>query len=334
MDARRPAGSKRRRWFLIALGVTLQGLAATALGTWLLGRILSDRYGWSQFLLWIPTPLTIIAAGFGLIGLLAAAERSSRRRAGMITWFAMIAAVAAYFGMFEHRLLHAPPDTDAGLRIVHWSMGHGKADRMHDHTQALLELDGDITIANEGGELFYYRPPQEWKPPGAQLIQSWPFWVLSKMPILALQPLAAVDGMAVSRLVVDATAKFGRPIVIWMVNLPSDPKLPRMAMARRLGQLLRNSGAPLPDIVIGDLNITRGSAALQELFPGYHHAYDEAGHGYGASYHRRFPLYHIDHVLLHDGVQATRYDLIDPGMGRHRVQVVELGRAASEATTR
>jgi hypothetical protein len=325
---------KLRRWFLTAFGVTLQGLAATALVAWFVGRVVSDRYGWSQFLLWIPTPVAITAAALGLIGSLTAAERWKRRRGVLIAWLTAIVALMIYFTLLEHRLLHAAPDGNGGLRIVHWSMGHGKADRMHDHTQALLELDGDITIANEGGELFYYRPPQEWKPPGARLVQSWPFWVLTKMPILVLRPLAAVDGMAVSLLVVDATAKFGRPIVIWMVNLPSDPRLPRMAMVQRLGRLLRNSGAPMPDVVIGDLNITRGSAALQELFPGYHHAYDEAGHGYGASYHRRFPMYHIDHVLLHDGVEATRYDLVDPGMGRHRVQVVALARTTSDSAAR
>ena len=55
-----------------------------------------------------------------------------------------------------------------------------------------------------------------------------------------------------------------------------------------------------------------------------HHAYDDAGRGYGASFHRAFPLYHIDHVLLAEDMEAVSYELVNPGLGRHEVQVATI----------
>jgi endonuclease/exonuclease/phosphatase family metal-dependent hydrolase len=147
--------------------------------------------------------------------------------------------------------------------------------------------------------------------------------VLTRLPIVALRPLVAVDDLRAALLVVEAEG-FGRPLVILLVDMPSEPMLPRMELALRLARLLRDADAPAPDLVVGDLNITRGSASLGALFSDLRHAYDEAGHGYGASFHRRFPLYHIDHMLLGPTIHASRYDLIDTGVGRHRVQMVHL----------
>jgi endonuclease/exonuclease/phosphatase family metal-dependent hydrolase len=79
----------------------------------------------------------------------------------------------------------------------------------------------------------------------------------------------------------------------------------------------------VPDLVIGDFNIPRGSASFDAIFPAMQYAFNQAGHGYGASYNRTWllPLYHIDHILIGRGFKATRYDLIDPGVGRHLAQV-------------
>ena len=96
---------------------------------------------------------------------------------------------------------------------------------------------------------------------------------------------------------------------------------PRFEIAARARALLDPSGAPTPDLVVGDLNMTRGGAALAAFWPGYRHAFDEGGHGYGATFDRAWPIYHIDHVLLGEGVNCARYDIVDPGIARHRAQV-------------
>ncbi len=40
--------------------------AAFVVAAWLLGRLVSDRYGWSQWLLWIPTPAVLVVAAIAL----------------------------------------------------------------------------------------------------------------------------------------------------------------------------------------------------------------------------------------------------------------------------
>ena len=79
-----------------------------------------------------------------------------------------------------------------------------------------------------------------------------------------------------------------------------------------------------PDLVVGDFNMTRGSVSLATLFPDLSNAFDKAGRGYGASFHRGLPLYHIDHTLLADTIRAVNYDLVDIGIGRHLVQITDV----------
>lgn len=99
-------------------------------------------------------------------------------------------------------------------------------------------------------------------------------------------------------------AALGRPLVLWVVDLPSDPGLSRvsvMASARRAvdawrqpaqettkGGWWRPVGDPVsvpePDIVIGDFNTPRGSASLDTLAPGMRDAFEEAGWGRARSW--------------------------------------------------
>jgi len=152
-----------------------------------------------------------------------------------------------------------------------------------------------------------------------------PLMMLTELPIISRRPLVATgDGVFVLLLEVDAIAALGRPVVIYAIDMPSDPQLPRAELARRVRGLIAETNPPPPDIVIGDFNITRGSASLEMLFAGsaaLRHAFDDAGHGYGATYPRRGPLWHIDHMLLGPALRAVRYDIADKGAGRHRAQV-------------
>ena len=56
----------RATWRILGVGCT--AAAATVLLAWLLGRVLSDRFSWSQWLLWVPTPAAAAAVTMGLLG--------------------------------------------------------------------------------------------------------------------------------------------------------------------------------------------------------------------------------------------------------------------------
>ena len=140
--------------------------------------------------------------------------------------------------------------------------------------------------------------------------------------------------------VFDATDTLGRQITLWVIDLPSDRRLARDRLtryvARRLDQL-RAGDDPLsvtlpdPDLIVGDFNIPRGSASLRRITRGFRHAHDLAGPGYHATWPRAFPLYHIDHMFLAPWLTATDYDVLDPGVSHHRMQLARIRPIPREA---
>ena len=284
---------------------------------WLTGRIVSDRYGWSQWLLWTPTPVAIAA---GVLGVLA----SFGRRRLMLGWAIITVVIVAYFTGFEHRLFRAQRTDSSGLRIAFWN---GNTSSDGDHTKlndTLLALNADLTILINAGHRNRFERLTASLGEDGKRIRLRPFMVFTRLPVLEYRSLVSNDGIEVRHLLIDATARIGREVSIYAIDLPSDPRIGRMKLAERLRSLLGSANAPPPDIVIGDFNMTRGGAALRAAFPDLEHAYDQAGHGYGATYAQAFPLYHIDHVLLDGSLQAIDYRLVNPALGRHVIQMAEV----------
>jgi endonuclease/exonuclease/phosphatase family metal-dependent hydrolase len=310
-------------------------LAFLLLLAWLMGRIASDRWPWSQWLLWIPTPAALAAALLGALAALRPSRRPRVRRRRLLRWVAASFAVVIYFILIEHRWLRSAPNVDdrsSSVKLAHWNLTVriDSPDALQGVMDRLIDLDSDITVLAGPAYAAWQPPVIEALGQGQQPVSLGPLVVLSRMPILTVDQIGA-DQAFVLVVKIDATAKLGRPIVLYAVDLPSNPYLSRMAMAQRVRRLLDDSigsdNIPPPDLVAGDFNLTRHSASLARLFPNMEHAYDQAGHGYGATFNRRWmlPLYHIDHVLVAPGFVAKRYDLVDPGMTRHKAQLAWIG---------
>lgn len=298
-------------------------LAFLVILAWLIGRIFTDRFAWSQWLWWIPTPIALAVA---LVGMLTSLRRSFRprvRRKRLMRWVLSAVIIALYFATIEHRFVRpAPQATPSSLKLVHWNMAIRPYPPIEQRVERLIALDGDITVLTSPG----YSP---WEPAvieklgaGNPPLAIGTLTVITRLPILAARPLVAVDGIYVMLVQIDATETLGRPIVLYAIDFPSSPRVPRYDLARRVRSLLDQAekGGQPPDLVVGDFNITRGSASLELMFPGMRHAYSDAGYGYGASFYRQRPLWHIDHVLLGPTMRGSRYDLIDPVMSRHKAQ--------------
>ncbi len=310
---------------LLSVGVTMA--ACLVCMAWLFGRITSDHYGWSQWLLWIPTPAVMVAAAIGLAVGCRPSGTAGRRRRRVIAWAAISAAILMYFTVIEHRFLAASPSGARGLRLVHASVQAGGRHVVSRFGESLIGLDGDVTIVNcvlpDRG---LGRLRDQLRDLGASAV-GWPFVLVTRLPILEARPLIGNAELRVAVFRLDATLTLGRILTLYAVDLPSDPRRSRAEVARELRRILDQAASEPPDVVVGDFNMTRGSAALAIAFPALENAYDQAGRGYGASFHRGFPLYHIDHTLIDETVRAVGYELVDIGMGRHLVQVVELARA-------
>lgn len=300
----------------------LVGLAAAAvLLAWLIGRLVSDRYLWSQWLLWIPTPVALLAT---LVGLGTALRPAPRRGPRLICWAVALIVVAGYFALGEHRLLRRPPAASDGIRLLHWNATHTPREPVEPMAERLVALDPDIAILTHAGRVPWTPTVRRWLGPTSRPFQIGVFTIVSRFPILQARWIAATPEMNIALLRIDArSADLGEP-VIYMLDLPSDPRVSRLELAKIARRLIDESGAPPPDLVVGDLNMTRGSASIRLLFPGMRHAYDEAGHGYGASFRRDLPMYHIDHVLLGEAFDALDYTLVDPGMTRHYIQTTQV----------
>jgi endonuclease/exonuclease/phosphatase family metal-dependent hydrolase len=294
---------------------------------WLIGRVLTDRFAWSQWLWWMPTPAIIVLSVLGLLLANRPTRVSGRRKRRIVIWTLFAAAVTMHFALFEHRMLRGTPpapSADKSLAIAHWNM------TLDDYTpvdlllQRVAELDADVTVLTAPSNNVVRRLTQQATASNGreQVYNGWPLFVFSRVPIERVRLLVASDQRFVTSLQLDTTARLGRAIVLEVADMPSPPRIPRMQMAREVRSLIDQTTAPPPDLVVGDLNIPRGSASIEVMFPGMRSAFDLAGHGYGATFPRRFPLYHIDHVLISEttDLSIARYDTYDEGLSRHRAQ--------------
>jgi hypothetical protein len=314
------------RLFALLIVNLIVALLWAGILAWLLGRVLTDRFAWSQFLWWIPTPAALIVGVLGLLLAFRTAKTRTRRRRRIFVWTACTLVLFMHFALFEHRLLHAAPSVsdDAALTIAHWNMTLGHIAPAGDFAPQLEHLDADVLAltspSNEVRKMLIERAAAS---EGREhVLNAWPMLLHSRLPIVRVRVLVATDLMYVTLVELDATQRLGRPIVLYLVDLPSNPRRPRTAIASEVRRLMDEASAEPPDLVVGDFNMTRGSATIDTLFPNFTHAYDAAGHGYAATFPRRLPLYHIDHVLVNQdvGLRAARYDIIDEGASRHRAQ--------------
>jgi hypothetical protein len=140
-------------------------------------------------------------------------------------------------------------------------------------------------------------------------------------------------------------ASLARPLVVWVIDLPSDLSIPRdrvtseaaaalhawqgRPMVRRPdgkygGGEVRSGGFPRPDVILGDFNIPAHSASLDSIREGLSDAYSEAGSGYNATFPRRYPLWRLDQIFVGRDVHAVGYQTRDMGSGTHLLQMADI----------
>src|SRR5690606_8650357 len=207
----------------------------------------------------------------------------------------------------------------------HWTDNHPSPDEYDRVIDVMIEQNALITILSHPGAITGHRRIQQWlNGTGGSRING--FGIFTRLPILRMERILREDHITLAYVEIDTIEQLGRPIRICLIDLPSDPYRPRAEIAARVRQALDDvaPGIPIADVVVGDANIPRGSWSLRTMFPTFRHAFDEAGHGYGASFHRAFPLLHIDQLLIGPQLEAIDYDLFDPGFGRHRLHAATI----------
>jgi hypothetical protein len=157
---------------------------------------------------------------------------------------------------------------------------------------------------------------------------------------------------------IDTRDTLGRTLVVWAVDLPSSPEIPRRDVALRsrraidawkgpeimppqetspdgLGEAPRQvrreparPGFPHPDIIVGDFNSPRGAWSADRITAPLGSAYHDLGPGGGiwrcATWPRERPLYQLDQIYIARWLRSCRYQVKDPGATPHRFQVADL----------
>ena len=253
----------RLRTIWTILGITATVIAATVLVAWLAGRVISDRFGWSQWLLWMPTPALLPAVGLGVAGACRPAREPRRRRRRLVVWAVVSGAAALYFLVIEHRFLRWSAGEPGTLTLLQSSVYPGRRQSREDYVNRIIAAGADVTVlSNPLDPRNVQRVEQELGEP-LQTVTVWPFMVLTRLPVLEVRSLVANNGIRIALFRLDATAELGRPITIYAVDLTSDPKRPRHEIARTARRMLEDVEAPPPDLVVGDFNMTRGSASVR-----------------------------------------------------------------------
>lgn len=293
-------------------------IAISIVELWILGEFLSDQWSWSQWITWIPTLAVLIVVVCAI-----SIAFISKSKLQTILLSVTACTLFIWFSTVENHLF-TTNDKKGDLRIVSWTMSHSKKSSSFESAELLIDLDGDLTLLSHGWYVRGEPIVKDWLGSGGRKVTNGPFTLLTKQKVLNVQTLVASDGIFVSMFEIDTTPTLGKPIILWAVDLPSSFRDSKMEIAKRAKRLLYTQQVAPPDIVIGDFNMTRNSASIKTIFPDLHDASDQGGVGWLASYPMSFPLYHIDHVLLADSLYASSYRLINPRIGRHRVQITEL----------
>lgn len=285
---------------------------------WICGMILSDRWLVSQWLAWIPSPLVMFLAlcSSGLFFVV-----KQKFMGFLLLWFAI--TISVWFLVFERKTFDTSDQT-GDFTIVSWTMSHSKQDVAMESAEVIVKLQGDVTLLTHGWYVRGQESIRQWVNQGGYKVVNSQFTLLSKHKPISVQTIIASDDVYISSFILDTTEVLGDVLVLWAIDLPSSVWDSKMEIAHRVQQLLTTIEYTPPDVVMGDFNMTRNSAAMKAMFPELSDVSNEVGVGFLGSFPMNVPLYHIDHTLMNNRFTPVRYELINPHIGRHRIQYVEI----------
>lgn len=275
-----------------------------------------DTQAWSQQLSWIPAVALFPLLVFGLCLAIFVRKRMGRILFEILLVFLLFIGswiVGTEWGMFR-----AGTRNPGDFVVVQWNAAWpGKTDELENAYQYLEKTGADLLIVTEPGQF-------GWSEEGNAFLTRWnhssrPFnaLLLSRTPFERVRPVIAAD--KISLLLVEMEIG-GRKARIWVLDMPSDPDFLRGDLFASLEKKIQAADLAPPDLIVGDFNVTRHSRALESTFPDMRNAFDEGGIGWSGTWPRRLPLWQLDQVLVAPSMRCVQYEIIDPGVGRHRLQ--------------
>jgi endonuclease/exonuclease/phosphatase (EEP) superfamily protein YafD len=300
--------------------------AILLLAAFLVSEVVTDSIPLLQWVWFVPRPLLAGAALLWSLLAIAVVRACGRRRpemrgaliVGVLSVASLLLGVLQMWGLPKER----PADS---LRIVHWNASYPPEEDIGPTViDALLDLDADIVVLTDAGQLASGDRALRAIAAGYQVHRPGRFAVFSRLPVAAATPIASARAGSASRIVIETG---NGPISIHAIDLPSNPKLPREQTAAELASIIRavEGSSVDPDVLVGDFNTPGGSHSLRVFGSSDHvDAFSKAGTGWGGTFPVDFPFWRIDLMLVREPWIPVRSEAIDLNGRRHRAQVVDL----------
>lgn len=280
---------------------------------WVIATIASDRWWWSQWLLWLTSLILFPAGLMGMTGLRLGQNKAWWCLSGL-SILGLLLFLGARWGTFQR---NTQPAHD--LRVMQWTAGHAY-DEVEQHAGSIAAVDADLTIVEGGRRIVATDTFKRWSA-GFDVALKGGFVIASKVPIESLKTKHWADDIILVELIVRWKDS---PIRLLVVDLPSNPIRSRDSIAKQVRGILEDAGE-VPQILIGDFNLTASSWQLRHLAPDRSPIWNQVGMGWGGTFPRSFPIYRLDHVLASpEMTDRLSVSTIDPGVGRHRAQILTL----------
>ena len=289
-------------------------------GLFVVSRVVTDRFGWSQWVWWVPAGWFVVVGwgflmGSGLVGWLGKRRGWRGRRPVVLQGVLLVGCLGMglnlVFGVWRVQNviggIHWTSTYENGrVRVMHWNLSAGEIDvektvawidesnvdvvlianpRLDGQRRALVEgLEG---VVGEGGVV--RRLPRGVVMSRFDVVES---------SVVFVSAGGGGGGEDVMRATGDfgwvAMLKFdlgeGEELGVWFVDLPSEPGVHRMELIGRVAGLLEARAEGVrPALIVGDFNTVRGSGSLGlfDVFEdgaGFVDAFEERGLGNGGSW--------------------------------------------------
>lgn len=299
-------------WVCAVLSCGILASVLVVLAGWIGG----DLHAWSQQLSWVPPIMILLALLLCMLLASFVRYRFGRCLQEILVVFLLFAAswvLGTEWGMF--RSSDRQPED---FVVVHWNAAWPGETFDFNRVYGYLEESGaDLVVITEPGRF-------GWGDAGKKALARWPHaartgnvQVLSSRPLHDMQQVLGTEDLTLVGIGLELG---GRTAEVWALDMPSDPSLLRGELFDSLADQLEGMERSEPDLILGDFNVTRHSMALERTFPAVRNAFDLAGQGWSGTWPRELPLWQIDQVLVAPSMDCVLYEIIDLGVGRHRLQ--------------
>ena len=214
------------------------------------------------------------------------------------------------------------PLTEDGVRIAFLNASDPSPRRVDDIVAKIFELEAELVVVSNPGALRAGIDRVVSGDEGWNFFSSYRFLILSRYPITTFRMKFAADEILGSMIQVELPER--GPFKVLGVDLPSNPKIDRMEVAVRLREFMATTDSESFDLLVGDLNMTPRSVALDIVAGEARNAFNVAGAGWGGTWTSDRPILRVDHGLVREGIEVLDARTFDVGV-RHRGLLITLG---------